>query len=73
MYLAKLEIIKGEIQAKDIPIEKTRLTVFSGDLVGKAFMTTGIEDFEKRFDILSSFNYHGDTYFFVEEKGKRKE
>ena len=62
MFLAKLEINKNSTTDQ----ERATLVVF--DRLGDPFLKMGMEGFEKRFNILSPFNYHGDTYFFIGEK-----
>lgn len=72
MYLAKLDIIKGYIEEPigKVPTEKVMIIIFNGK--GVPITKIDISDFEKRYKIISSFNYTGihytDTYFFVKKK-----
>jgi len=67
MFLAKLEINKGR-PGYGIAEEQEKAVLIAFDNKGKPFFKEGIEHFEERFSILTSFNYHGDTYFFITEK-----
>lgn len=68
MFLAKLEIVKGKLD--EVITEKATLTGF--DSTGKPFIKASLEDFERRFTILSSFDRHGDVYFFIKEREKQQ-
>ena len=68
MYLAKLEIRKGKSNKfKDVETEKAFITVFDNDC-GNPFLKHNLEKFEKRFNIITSFDHHGNVYLVVEEK-----
>ena len=65
MYLAKIEIVKGELN--EITTEKIKLVVFDRN-DGLPFMKISIKDIENRYVIISTFSWHGDTYMLVTEK-----
>jgi hypothetical protein len=68
MYLAKLEIMKGKSnKSEDVETEKAFITVFDNDR-GDPFLKHSLENFEKRFDIITTFDHHGDVYLVVKER-----
>jgi hypothetical protein len=64
MYLAKMEIIKDKLN--EVTTQRAKLTAF--DKEGKPFMQTDLENLEKGYTVVASFNHHGDTYFLITEK-----
>ena len=68
MYLAKLEIMKGKSnKLENVKTEKAFITIFDNDC-GDPFLKHDLEKFEKQFDIITSFDHHGDVYLVVEKK-----
>jgi len=66
MYLTKVEIVKRELNEEMIVTEKVRLTAF--DKEGMPFMKINLEDLENKYVIVSTFNWHDDTYLLVADK-----
>lgn len=64
MHLAKLEIIKSKLN--EVITEKAILTAFNKD--GSPFMKADLNYFGKEYDVISSFNHHGDTYLLIADK-----
>jgi len=68
MYLAKLEITKNKsTKFEDAETRKAFITVFDNNK-GDPILRHNLEGFEKLFDIIVPFDYHGDVYFVVKEK-----
>lgn len=68
MYLARLEITKGKSNKfEGNETSKAFITVFDND-GGDPLSKSDLKGFEKRFDIITSFDHHGNVYLVVEEK-----
>ena len=68
MYLARLEITKGESNKfKYNETRKAFITVFDNDS-GDPLPRHDLKGFEKQFDIITSFDHNGNVYLVVKEK-----
>lgn len=64
MFLAKLDIHKGSGKSNEPLKEKAMITIFNTE-DGESFLRSSLEDLEKRYEVQTSFNYHGDVYFLL--------